>query len=280
MIGETKSKHPDLDTVISLGAGVQSSTMLLMAAEGVFDKMPVAAIFADTGWEPPGVYEHLDWLEEQVADTIPIHRVTAGNIREDLVKALDTGKRWVGIPLHVLGEKGHGQLRRQCTRQYKLDPIKRQLREMGYGPDNEVEQFVGISLDEFQRVKPSRLPWQHNRWPLIEQGMTRQHCLAWFEERFPDRKLAKSACVGCPYHNTAGWRAIRDDPELWKDATSIDEYIRSKSIQGLDTETKGFLHYDAKPLTEIDLSTPEERGQISLLDPERFDEECEGMCGV
>jgi len=45
-------------TVISLGGGVQSSVMALMADEGAFGPMP-GAIFADTRWEPPSVYEHL-----------------------------------------------------------------------------------------------------------------------------------------------------------------------------------------------------------------------------
>ena len=48
---------------LSLGAGVQSSTALLLAARG--DIAPFdAAIFADTGWEPAAVYAHLDRLEE------------------------------------------------------------------------------------------------------------------------------------------------------------------------------------------------------------------------
>ena len=38
--------------IISLGAGVQSSTMALMATYGEITPMPDAAIFADTQWEP------------------------------------------------------------------------------------------------------------------------------------------------------------------------------------------------------------------------------------
>ncbi len=36
---------------LSLGAGVQSTTLALLAVEGVLP-MPDVAIFADTGWEP------------------------------------------------------------------------------------------------------------------------------------------------------------------------------------------------------------------------------------
>ena len=57
---------------LSLGAGIQSSTVLLLACEGVIPRFDVA-LFADTGWEPKAVYEHLDWLEDKATQGgIPI----------------------------------------------------------------------------------------------------------------------------------------------------------------------------------------------------------------
>src|SRR5215475_6635832 len=67
-------------TVISLGAGVQSSTMALMAAHGEIEPMPKCAIFADTQDEPHSVYTWLDWLEKQLP--FPVVRVTAGRLSE------------------------------------------------------------------------------------------------------------------------------------------------------------------------------------------------------
>ena len=64
--------------VLSLGAGVQSTVMALMAGGGEIKPMPDCAIFADTQFEPQGVYEHLDWLETQLP--FPVHRVTEGNL--------------------------------------------------------------------------------------------------------------------------------------------------------------------------------------------------------
>jgi hypothetical protein len=51
---------------LSLGAGVQSTTLLLMSLEGMLPKLD-CAIFADTGWEPQRVYEHLDLISAQAA---------------------------------------------------------------------------------------------------------------------------------------------------------------------------------------------------------------------
>ena len=61
--------------IISLGAGVQSSTMALMAAHGEITPMPDAAIFADTGAEPQEVYDWLEWLVLQLP--FPVHTVRA-----------------------------------------------------------------------------------------------------------------------------------------------------------------------------------------------------------
>jgi hypothetical protein len=44
--------------VISLGGGVQSSAMALMAEQGILLPRPDAAIFADTGHEPDAVPSH------------------------------------------------------------------------------------------------------------------------------------------------------------------------------------------------------------------------------
>ena len=69
--------------IISLGAGVQSSVMALMAARGEIDTMPDCAVFSDTQWEPKKVYEHLNWLEKQLP--FPVYRVTNGNLRNDAI---------------------------------------------------------------------------------------------------------------------------------------------------------------------------------------------------
>ena len=67
--------------VLSLGVGVQSSTLALLAARGEVGPMPDCAIFADTGAEPRKVYTWLDWLETQLP--FPVHRVSRGNRRPD-----------------------------------------------------------------------------------------------------------------------------------------------------------------------------------------------------
>ena len=95
--------------ILSLGAGVQSSTLALMAACGEVTPMPLAAIFADTQAEPDSVYRWLDWLEKQLP--FPVHRVTAGSLEADVLKPRITkdGRRYCRTPpllfLSPMGDK-------------------------------------------------------------------------------------------------------------------------------------------------------------------------------
>jgi len=268
--------------IISLGAGVQSSTMALMAAHGEITPMPDCAIFADTGAEPQGVYTWLKWIETQLP--YPVHRVSAGNIRDQIVRAMterDKGYRIDGRPPFFTG-KG-GMLRRQCTQDFKIVPIGQKVRELiglvkhQRGPKTvSVAQWIGISTDEASRMKPSRLAYVAHRWPLIESGMSRTDCLAWMKAHdYP--MPTKSACTFCPYHNDAHWREMKaNDPVSFADAVMIDELIRDGMPGPKRPENDAwFVHRSAQPLVDIDFRTAEEAGQASM-----FDEECEGMCGV
>ena len=305
--GEDASLSPIRLRALSLGAGVQSTTLALLAAHGEIGPMPDCPIFADTGWEPAAVYRHLEWLMSGNVLPYPVHIVSAGSIREQLVAA-GAGDRWASIPaftrtvtpagaeVPVLDENDDGELveigrrrtatetvslgmiRRQCTTEFKIVPIRRKVRELAglarkRSPASPVvEQWIGISTDEIVRAKPSFEAWQVKRFPLIEQRMCRRDCLAWLRRHgYP--VPPKSACIGCPFHDNARWRHMRDhDPEAWTDAVEVDRALRS-GVRGIRGEI--FLHRSCVPLDEADLSTAADHGQLDL-----WPNECEGMCGV
>lgn len=266
--------------ILSLGAGVQSSTMALMIAHGEIESID-AAIFADTQWEPPKVYEWLNWLEAEIQRCpypFPIHRVTRGNLRQDTIsRSNTTGRRVAAIPWHMVlpsGDRAMG--RRQCTKEYKIEPLTKKTRELlGLVPRQRAkgilcETLIGISTDEALRMKPSREPWKVHRWPLIEKSMSRSDCLRWMERKgYP--LPPKSSCIGCPYHSDHEWRLVKADPELWADALEIDQVIRQQpGMKG-----QQFMHRSCVPLDQVDLSTAADHGQTDM-----FNNECEGMCGV
>jgi hypothetical protein len=259
--------------ILSLGAGVQSTTMLLMALAGELEPLPDAAVFADTGWEPAAVYAHLDWCEAQMAGRIPLYRVSGGDLRADVMGyAAGTNKRGLAIPAYMTTLGGdEAPLRRQCTTEYKIVPISRQIKRLGATASNPATVWLGISLDEVGRMKESREPHVVRRWPLIERRLSRHDCLLWLERHGYPRP-PRSSCIGCPYRSNAEWRTIRADPAAWADAIEDDAAIRHMIKKA---NAAVFLHRSLVPLPMVDLSTPQERGQLEL-----WDEECSGMCGV
>ena len=268
-------------TVISLGAGVQSTTMALMAAHGEITPMPDCAIFADTGAEPAAVYDYLRWLMSSTVLPFPVHIVTAGNLEEHVAAERPKGKFLkVDIPAFVKAPNGSMALiNRSCTRDFKIDPIRRKVRELlgiagKRSPKAPIcQQWIGISTDEAQRMKPSREAWQEMRWPLIEAGMSRRDCLKWMRQHdYPEP--SKSSCVFCPFHANAEWRALT--PVEMHRAIRVDERLRSRPPSAYSTKGVLYLHRSGKPLSEVDFRPEADRvGQGDL-----WGNECEGMCGV
>jgi len=264
--------------ILSLGAGVQSSTLALMSAVGELPALD-GAIFADTQAEPAGVYRHLDWLEGVVP--FPIHRVTAGHLGEAIHAAMAGDRRLDARPPFYTG--GGGMIRRECSQDFKIVPIQRKLRDItGIGPRSRgprsvaVEQWIGISWDEAHRMRDARFRWIRNAYPLVDRHLTRRSCLDWLEASgFP--RPPKSACTFCPYHDDRYWRDLqREDPAGWAEAVAMDRTIRP-GIPGPKRPAgeAWYLHRQLIPLELVDLSTAEDHGQGRL-----FGDECQGVCGV
>ena len=262
--------------VISLGAGVQSSVMFLMACHGEIAGVD-AAIFADTQQEPDSVYRYLDWLEGQGArHGVPIYRVSGGDLGgAALARAHGERGRSADIPLYLARSNGSpsGMLRRQCTGTYKITPIRRQIRQLlaeRHVPAADV--LIGISVDETQRMRDSGVKYIQNVYPLIDRRMTRADCLTWHQRhKFP--APPRSACRFCPYHRDSEWKRLRDEePAEFAAAVEFDSSIRT--MPGV--EGSCYVHRSRRPLGEINFDRPEDLGQMDF----GFLAECEGMCGI
>lgn len=281
-------------TYMSLGGGVQSGTMAEMIVEGDLPK-PDVVIFADTGDEPQDVYRYVEYLGTRLSSVgVKLRTVTAGNIVDDLA----SGKgRFAAIPAYTVdgnGKKGH--LRRQCTNEYKIVPIERAVREemlvsgLSYFDKRDylrtrrgikVEAWLGISLDEVARMKPSRKKWITNTWPLIQKKMTRNDCVNWLRNH--DLPIPnKSSCRICPFHDNNYWRKLRDgNPADWQHVVDFDRSLRDergRRFAGTATGTI-YLHTSCIPLEDVDLRTAQERGQMNLFETEQ--DVCdEGYCFI
>jgi|TARA_R110000824_G_scaffold190214_6_gene371662 hypothetical protein len=273
---------------LCLGAGVQSTAMLLMAEEGLLGTKPDVAIFADTQWEPKEVYDHLESLKEAVS--IPIIKVTEGNLRQDVLDHVGSDKKSnKGVPPlfvkqadaeraanNMAADEG-GMLWRQCTAEYKIKPLQKELRRLlGYKPRQRIKKkariWLGISIDEAHRQKDSRVSWIDHYYPLINQMISRDDCINWFKKA-EIQVPRKSACLGCPYHSNSVWHDMRKNhPAEWDDVVEFDHHLRKGKLPGVHGDV--YVH---KAMLPIDSALDQ------VYDPDQLDlfgEECEGLCGV
>jgi len=264
--------------ILSLGAGVQSSTLALKIKQGEIP-MVDAGIFADTKGEPKAVYDWLEWLKKQL--NFPVHTVTYRDLRQDILDASVGKFKAFTAPFYTknpeTGKKG--LLRRQCTADYKIKPIVKKVREMlglKWGEKRKkgtsVEMIMGISIDEVFRIKTNRIKYITNLYPLVDSKLSRQDCKQWMKDQgypIPPR----SACTFCPYHSTEEWLEIKKNPEEWADVVAMDKAIRdTEKFKKGDNKDQMFLHRSCVPIDQVDFK--KESPQMDL-----FNSECEGMCG-
>lgn len=251
--------------------------MALMASRGEITPMPDCAIFADTQAEPKSVYLWLDWLEKQLA--FPVLRVTNGSLAEKslIVKRSKKGRFYTNasIPAFIIDDEGkRGILMRQCTGDFKINVIHREIRKIiGRKRDARCSVWIGISIDEVSRMKPSSKKYIENCFPLIERKISRADCLTWMKSNDYPRP-PRSACVFCPYHNDPEWRRLKEqEPEAFQEAVKYEAGLQKAMSQVSGFRGRPFLHRSCQPLETIDFTVKSDQLEM-------FINECEGMCGV
>lgn len=242
--------------------------MAVMCARGDLKK-PDAMIFSDTQCETKATYEYLEWFEKwMVENGLPkLVKVTNGNLMEH---ALDESRRFATMPLFT---EPSGMLMRQCTNDYKIQPVMRGIRKLlglkkGERCKTQINLWLGISVDEAVRMKDSRIKWITNVYHLIDKNMTRADCMAYLKKNNIEIP-PKSACIVCPFHSNSFWRYLKKtSPVEFEQACQFDDAIRNRRVA---IKNKVYLHRGMKPLRETYL----EEDQMDL-----FGNECDGHCGL
>lgn len=260
--------------VLSMGAGVQSSTLAMMSARGDLPMLD-AAIFSDTGWEPAAVYRWLDWLEPRLPFPLIRVRKPGPDLGEHALAVARGDRPLSGSTLPPWFLSPDGQHPKHCNADYKRDTVTREVRrlltERGIRPKGKpiVEMWIGMSTDELERLKDHRRKYVAHRWPLLEVRLNRGACLQWWEERQMPQP-PKSSCIFCPYRGNRQWRDLRDNaPEDWAKVVEFDRLIRPFHAAG---SGQAFVHRQRRPLDECDLQDSPSQGDL-------FNEECDGVCG-
>lgn len=270
--------------ILSFGAGVQSSYVARMSIIGDIEPFD-HVIFADTGDEPQSVYDNVAWWADRFrSEGVEFHTVAKGSIADDVRRVMAGEIRSASNPpFHLKNPDGSkGFLGRKCTRDHKVAPINRKVRELvgvagkrhTHITDTLAVQTIGISWDEAQRMRDPAYPWLRHSYPLVERRITRAQIVAEMaaQDEFPEP--ARSACWHCPFHSDMEWRYLRDnEPAAFAQAVEFDAELRRGRIPHLHAEP--YLHASLKPLSEVDFDNEEDKGQQVL-----WGNECEGMCGL
>ncbi|MDP2728852.1 MAG: hypothetical protein Q8P59_15085 [Dehalococcoidia bacterium] len=230
-------------------------------------------IFADTHHEGEGTYDFArqwtPWLGEHGLTVVTVEGKRTEVVREDW------GDGSVLIPAFTVDSEtgAEGQIRRQCTHDWKITPIRHWIREelsrqSRKAAPGAVECWQGISLDEALRMRTSDVKYLTNVYPLVDLRMTRMDCIQWLEARglpIPP----KSACTFCPFKSVVAWRELKRQGGVdWQEAVEVDEAVREKrKVQhGLL-----YVHPARKPLSEA-VDIPEDHGAYQI----NMDIGCEG----
>ena len=289
-LADSKTLEKDVELrVLSLGAGVQSSTVLFKMLDQEIKPADIA-IFADTGNEQKEVYVWLDYLKDLMKDKMDFYVVrneeNTGHIIDDYKSA--SGRHSL-IPLHIKRADGTTSINmRTCTAEYKIKPLQRKVKEILGGSlrGRCVEMVMGISYDEIQRAKIPSNKWQINCYPLVENKITRSDCKHWISHTDYGQP-PRSACIICPYHDNKEWKNLKDNyPDEFEYAVKFDEWLRdpnsnSAALQKFrdynekkQTPSQQYVYKGKVPLKEATFDEPSDyQGTL-------FDDECEGMCGI
>jgi hypothetical protein len=245
----TEMTNKEKISVLSLGWGVQSFTLAAMAALDEIEK-PDLVVFADTTHENASAYK----LAEDFTSWLGERGVTVETVQAKSTQ-VESDKNELRIPAFTKNIKTGeiSQIGRQCTGIWKISPVRKlvsaKLKEHGLKKTPDVaEMWLGITTDEWQRMRDADVKWVKNRFPLIERRMSRMDCITWLESKdlpVPD----KSGCVFCPYMRTSYWEKSKRNQQSgdWQYAVEVDKSIRqAKRIQGYEL----FIHRKGLPLED------------------------------
>lgn len=217
---------------ISYGGGVQSTALLVLAAQREID-YPVA-LFANTGddSEHPDTIRYIrevavPFAERHGIDLVEIRRVRRNGTVPTLLDDLRRANRSINIPMRMSGTGAPGN--RNCTVEYKIKPIAKELKRRGATAADPAIVALGISVDEYQRMRShSGIPHETLTYPLIDRRIDRAACIG-IIERAGIPVPPKSSCWFCPYHTIAAWkRQLQEEPALFAKSAELEALLNER----------------------------------------------------
>jgi len=234
-------RQKDAKYIVSYGGGINSTALIVFLVKNKFPLDHV--VFADTGDEIPGTYEYLEVMRKYLKRRDIPFEIVMNRKKESLS---DKCLQREVIP---------SQVWRWCTRDFKVLPIHKFYRTL----QSHVYQYMGIDYGEVHRMKPARVDYVTNLYPLIDYKINREECINLIKKaRLPIP--VKSGCYFCPYNNMDRWAEIyQKHPDLYKYSMKIEEQGKHFETQRLAPkgytlrELKKMMNKKQKlPMVEVD----------------------------
>lgn len=237
--------------VCSFGAGVQSTAVLVLAAEGrvQYDAFVFANVGEDS--ENPDTLRYFREFTQPYAEQHGLNLVEVSGGRNgkepSLYQMIWKDKRW--CPLPVFGSISGAPMRRRCTSDFKIIPIAKWAKRQGV---KEMVCGLGISTDEIHRARvmePRKVAGvlQYVEYPLIDLRISRNECSNIITQAglpAPPR----SSCYFCPFHSPAAWIRLKEKhPDSFERAVEMEKEIQ-RQFAARNHEGTYYLHRACKPL--------------------------------
>ncbi|MDX2658277.1 phosphoadenosine phosphosulfate reductase [Streptomyces scabiei] len=217
---------------ISYGGGVQSTALLVLAAQGRIDfRLFLMANVGDDS-ENPGTLRYIEEYARPFAADHGIELNVLDRIKRDgSVETLwgrltREGSRSLPIPVRM-SNGAPGQ--RSCTADFKIKVIGKELKRRGASEKTPAVIGIGISVDEIHRANNRKVePHEVITYPLLDLGLRRTDCARIIREAgLP--VPPKSSCFFCPFHRPETWHdQRRDEPELFEKSCQLEELLNAR----------------------------------------------------
>lgn len=242
------------DIIWAFGGGVQTHAILVLMADGKLEK-PTRTIMANTGRESSLTWRYIFEYTLPLMDKLGMVLEIAPH--ELATVDLYSTKGELLIPAYTETGKFHTF----CSNEWKKRVNHRYLRAQGYGPDNPVTMWFGMSLDEVERLRISDVGWIENYYPLCFDVKLRRHECELVIEQFGLPVPPRSACKICPNRDDEEWlRQKIEAPEDHQYAIEFDEAIRRD-----DPQHAVYLHRDRVPFRLANIETPKAKTPMEKL---------------
>lgn len=232
-------------TVWSYGGGKQTAAIAALIIQGVLP-VPDLVVMADTGRERSSTWRYLRMVTRPALREIGLDVWVVQKAKYATVDMFDA-KGMVLLPAFTTLEGGTiGRTRAYCSNEWKKRVVQRWLTDNKFRP---VQNWLGISTDEADRMKDSDVGWLSHYYPLCDLGISRNQCVE-IVARMGWPPAPKSTCWMCPNMSDATWREIqRDDPEDFAQAVSTERLAREK-------DPHVYFHRSGVTLDQVEFGGP------------------------